>query len=274
MKDDNRFLILNQCEEESTSSKVNDSPKVFVQEPHTTQTTITKAIINQDGNNQSGQVSQVTTALYPGVSKPTHGYKQRRSRSSSRETMSANWDRSNQNQDMTPTPRYRQRRPRSPSRETASRNWDKRNQTRDRRNQNRDTSPPRYHGSSQYHQPRYSNHQSSNNKHFQENKPNVTIIGTSILKNLDPKRFSDKMTTRNCTAYTIDEARYTLNNLTTTPDVIVLQQLSNDLKHKHPDTCVEDLECLIKDTHEVYQNDKFVISLLPNRGDNPEYNKK
>ena len=107
-------------------------------------------------------------------------------------------------------------------------------------------------------------------------QPSVSIIGSSIIKNLDGKMFSRHFRTEVKTAYTIPQAEVTVKQLKDKSDVIVYQLLSNDLKEKDvsENECVHKLQGLVTMTKKLQPGAKIIISLPPNRRDTVERNNK
>ena len=107
-------------------------------------------------------------------------------------------------------------------------------------------------------------------------QPSVSIIGSSIIKNLDGKMFSRHFRTEVKTAYTIPQAEVTVKQLKDKSDVIVYQLLSNDLKEKDvsENECVHKLQGLVTMTKKLQPGAKIIISLPPNGRDTVERNNK
>ena len=106
-----------------------------------------------------------------------------------------------------------------------------------------------------------------------EVKPNVAIIGSSLLRNMRSDKFCRDFNTDKRTAYTIPQASQTVRKIGAS-DVIVYQLLSNDMKTETEDDCVNQMRDLVILTREVQPGAKIIISLPPNRGDSEEWNNK
>jgi len=80
--------------------------------------------------------------------------------------------------------------------------------------------------------------------------PEVLLVGTSNISKIDPKKLSTKFNTVKKTAFTIEEACKTINELEPNfnPDVIALHVLSNDIKRYSSNDCVSELQSLIQKT--------------------------
>ena len=104
--------------------------------------------------------------------------------------------------------------------------------------------------------------------------PSVSIIGSSLINNLDGKTFSRHLRTEVKTAYTIPQAEVAVKQLKGRPDVIVYQLLSNDLKKLSADECLRNLQNLVTMTKGVKPGAKIIILLPPNRRDNIQWNNK
>ena len=74
------------------------------------------------------------------------------------------------------------------------------------------------------------------------------------------------------TAYTLEETEKEIKNLAGTPDLIALHSLTNDLRNKTPNTCVEEMSNICKLIHDQLPNTKIVISLPTPRKDSDDFN--
>jgi hypothetical protein len=72
-------------------------------------------------------------------------------------------------------------------------------------------------------------------------KPHVVLIGTSNIKGIHPDKLSSQYNVNEITAYTLEETEKEIRTLTVTPDLIALHSLTNDLRDKTPNTCVEEM---------------------------------
>ena len=107
----------------------------------------------------------------------------------------------------------------------------------------------------------------------EKNMPRCTIIGSSLLKNMNPNTFSEKVVTKKRTAYTIPEAVLEIKRLEKErSDVIVYQLLSNDMKSNSENDCLRSLKRLVTITKESHPEARIIVSLPPNRGDSRLYN--
>jgi predicted nucleic acid-binding Zn-ribbon protein len=73
------------------------------------------------------------------------------------------------------------------------------------------------------------------------------LIGTSNIKNIDEQRLTHAMEITKIMGYTVQQARQKVKGLTTKPDMIILHILTNDIKTGSPKTCAEDLQTLVGD---------------------------
>ena len=106
------------------------------------------------------------------------------------------------------------------------------------------------------------------------NMPRCAVIGSSLLYNLNPDLLSRKFVTEKHTAYTIPQAEQKLECLRQTPDVIVYQLLSNDLKTDSEDLCVAKMGRLVALTKRSRPGAKIIVSLPLNRSDSHKRNNK
>lgn len=105
-----------------------------------------------------------------------------------------------------------------------------------------------------------------------ERPPHVTLIGTSNFNHIDPSKLSSQYSANKITAYTLQETESQIRNLETIPNVIVLHSLTNDLKTKSPQECVNKMGELVQTIQDLYNNTKIVISLPTPRSDNKSLN--
>ena len=104
--------------------------------------------------------------------------------------------------------------------------------------------------------------------------PRCAVIGSSLLYNLNPDLLSRKFVTEKHTAYTIPQAEQKLECLRQTPDVIVYQLLSNDLKTDSEDECMAKMGRLVALTKRSRPGAKIIVSLPLNRSDSHKRNNK
>ncbi|XP_062579117.1 interaptin-like [Saccostrea cucullata] len=103
-------------------------------------------------------------------------------------------------------------------------------------------------------------------------KPHVTLIGTSNIKGINPDKLSSQYSVNKITAYTLEDTVKEIRNLTEAPDLITLHSLTNDLRNKTPNACVEEMSEICKLIHDKMPVTKIVISLPTPRKDSDEYN--
>lgn len=74
-------------------------------------------------------------------------------------------------------------------------------------------------------------------------KPNVIIIGTSNIENIKPDIISSKVNASKIISYTLDDTLKVVNemNPTLSPSAIVLHSLTNSIKERSADYCVNKL---------------------------------
>ncbi len=81
-----------------------------------------------------------------------------------------------------------------------------------------------------------------------KNKPEVIIIGNSLLGGIKPDKLSKDFNTSVRREYTIAEAKQTVANLEANPSVIVFQLVTNDVKDRETTSVTEDYMNLIATT--------------------------
>ncbi|CAH1794432.1 unnamed protein product, partial [Owenia fusiformis] len=107
---------------------------------------------------------------------------------------------------------------------------------------------------------------------IEKSKPSVALIGSSILSLVKTSRMHD-MDAYLEHAYTIPQARKSLESLNT-PDVVVYQVISNDIKdsQKTDTDIIDEMHTLVNETKRKLGNTKIVLSLPPPRSDNELWN--
>ncbi|XP_061193707.1 uncharacterized protein LOC133201934 [Saccostrea echinata] len=103
-------------------------------------------------------------------------------------------------------------------------------------------------------------------------KPHVTLIGTSNIKGIHPDKLSYQYSVNKITAYTLEDTEKEIRNLAETPDLIALHSLTNDLRNKTPNVCVEEMSGICNLIHDQLPVTKIVISLPTPRKDSDDYN--
>lgn len=108
--------------------------------------------------------------------------------------------------------------------------------------------------------------------HQNQGKLQVALIGTSNIKGINPEKLSSQYRVNKITAYTLVETEKEITNLAESPDLIVLHSLTNDLRNKTPNTCVEEMSGICQLIHNRLPDKKIVISLPTPRKDSDDYN--
>ncbi|CAC5380436.1 unnamed protein product [Mytilus coruscus] len=112
-------------------------------------------------------------------------------------------------------------------------------------------------------------------KHKNNTKNDKHVIrGTSNTHEIDPTKLSSKFYTAKINAYTLDDTEEGIQALEEIPDVLVLHSLTNELKSKPNEECINKLNKIIDDIQKAYPDVKTVISLLTPRADNESLNIK
>ncbi len=94
-------------------------------------------------------------------------------------------------------------------------------------------------------------------------KPEVIIIGNSLLGGIKPDKLSKDFNTSIRQAYTIAEAKQTVANLEANPSVIVFQLVTNDVKDREATSVTEDYMNLIATTKDRKPEAHVIISQAP-----------
>lgn len=110
-------------------------------------------------------------------------------------------------------------------------------------------------------------------KYDQPPKPVALLIGTSNISGINEEKLTPDVEVVKHISYTLQECRdYILScNPHTPPDVVVLHSLTNDLKTKSHQDCVEDLTRIITIINRKWKNTICIISLATPRRDNLKY---
>ena len=107
-----------------------------------------------------------------------------------------------------------------------------------------------------------------------KDKKEVLLVGTSIMRNIDPRFLSKEYFTTKLTAYTVEEASTVISNSKAEPDVVIFHSLTNNLKTEDPADCVKKLSDVVHDTFLKWPLSHVMISLETPRADNPDLNNK
>lgn len=104
-----------------------------------------------------------------------------------------------------------------------------------------------------------------------QSQPELLLIGSSIVKGIHAEGImkGTEMKTTKETAYTVKEAEDVVNMYGGHPKCVTFQIMSNDLKTKEPEECVEEMTGLIDQTRKKF-NCQVVVSLPPPRSDTEE----
>ena len=102
-------------------------------------------------------------------------------------------------------------------------------------------------------------------------KPNVLLLGTSNIKNINEAKLSDAVAMQKVVKYTIEDTMTYIKSHEVAPDVVILHSLTNDLKSHNPQTCVAKLEELVSCIRDKWPNCKIIISLTTPRKDDIVY---
>jgi hypothetical protein len=98
-------------------------------------------------------------------------------------------------------------------------------------------------------------------KYDQPPKPVALLIGTSNISGINEEKLTPDVEVVKHISYTLQECRdYILScNPHTPPDVVVLHSLTNDLKTKSHQDCVEDLTRIITIINRKWKNTICII---------------
>jgi len=104
--------------------------------------------------------------------------------------------------------------------------------------------------------------------------PHVILIGTSTTRDIDPMSLSVKYTVDKYMAYTLEETATAVSNIVESPDVIIFHSLSNDVKTKTNEECVQEFTEIIENVEQRFKDTKVIISLPMPRADDDAVNNK
>jgi hypothetical protein len=104
--------------------------------------------------------------------------------------------------------------------------------------------------------------------------PHVILIGTSTTRDIDPMSLSVKYTVDKYMAYTLEETATAVSNIVENPDVIIFHSLSNDVKTKTNEECVQEFTEIIENVEQRFKDTKVIISLPMPRADDDVANNK
>jgi hypothetical protein len=91
---------------------------------------------------------------------------------------------------------------------------------------------------------------------------------------MQPDKLSYILSANKISAYTLQQTEEEVKHLATTPTLLVLHSLTNDLKSKSPSDCVDKMCDIVDDIRELYPKTKIIISLPTPRNDSNDFNIK
>jgi len=103
-------------------------------------------------------------------------------------------------------------------------------------------------------------------------KPSVYLIGTSNTKGINEDKLTVAAEVKKYTAYTLDDTRSCIAGFGDPPDVFVLHVLTNDLKVKMPQMCVNELCDIVSTIQKKWAKVKIIVSLTTPRKDSMIHN--
>lgn len=106
--------------------------------------------------------------------------------------------------------------------------------------------------------------QPANRTSGQQSKPEVVLIGNSLLQGIHPAKLSQEFNTNVSPAYTIQEAQRAVQNLTTQPQAVIFQLTTNDVKNNNALTTAQDYHKLVRNTQAKLPSAKIIVSQAPN----------
>jgi len=98
-------------------------------------------------------------------------------------------------------------------------------------------------------------------------KPKVLLLGTSNTKGINEDKLSSSVETQKIEAFTLDQARNHITTSDLNPNVVVLHILTNDLKTKSPQECVQKMQELVELISQKWEYISCIISLTTPRQD-------
>jgi chromosome segregation ATPase len=96
-------------------------------------------------------------------------------------------------------------------------------------------------------------------------KPKVLLLGTSNTKGINEDKLSSSVETQKTEAFTLDQARNHITTSDLNPNVVVLHILTNDLKTKPPQACVQKMQELVELIFQKWEYISCIISLTTPR---------
>ena len=96
-----------------------------------------------------------------------------------------------------------------------------------------------------------------------QSKPQILIIGNSVVNGIRPQYISKDFDTTVIQAFTISDAKKVVNELTTQPSVITLHLTTNDVKNHEPSVVVADYKDLVSTIRSKLPQSKVVVSNAP-----------
>lgn len=114
----------------------------------------------------------------------------------------------------------------------------------------------------------------NNLRQINADKPHVILIGTSNTERIDVSKLSSKFTMEKRIAYTLPDTESSLREIEHAPDIIAFHSLTNELREKSAEICVNKMKEIVSLAGELYPSSKVIISTPTPRADNESFNMK
>ena len=102
----------------------------------------------------------------------------------------------------------------------------------------------------------------------------VLLVGTSIIRNIEPKYLSKDYDIKKSSAYTLDETAQLIKDSKSDPSAVIFHSMTNDLKTEDPATCVNSLHDIVDTTLQKWPSTQVMISMETPRADDSDINNK
>lgn len=105
-------------------------------------------------------------------------------------------------------------------------------------------------------------------------KKDVLLVGSSIIRNIEPKILSKDYEISKSSAYSLEETAKIIENTSSDPDVVIFHSMTNNLKTEDPRQCLEKLNEIVEKTEQKWPSTHVMVSMETPRADQPELNDK
>ena len=105
-------------------------------------------------------------------------------------------------------------------------------------------------------------------------KKDVLLVGTSIVRYIDPKILSKDYDISKSSSYSLEETAKVIDNANSPPVVVIFHSMTNNLKTEDPSSCVQKLNDIVDRVVQKWPSTHVMISMETPRADQTDLNNK